>query len=422
MKFVHAADLHLDSPLRELSRQDTRQVERMRRATREAFEHLIDLCIAQDVGLLLLAGDLYDHDCPNMQIAVFLRNQLRRLEQKGIRVVVIKGNHDADNKITSALSLPANTRVLSERKPETITFDDLPLRVAVHGQSFRPGPITENLAASYPTSLRGYYNIGLLHTSLVGTADHDAYAPCTLEQLIAHGYDYWALGHIHKRAIIARDPFVIFPGNLQGRHARESGAKGCFVVKVDDAGRTLSAEFVPLDVVRWHRAEVDLKGRHVEADLVEGIRGALTRSHRDGDGRPGAVRVILTGRTSLYQHIERRPYRLRQTALELAGEIAGDDIWIEKIVNGTTPLGERTEAIPNEQTHDLVSIMQEIAGNAALIGPLLIKELESLRSRLPGELKELPCLKLIETPGLCRDVLDRLELRLAARLAGEEDA
>jgi DNA repair protein SbcD/Mre11 len=422
MKFVHAADLHLDSPLLALSRQDARQVERMRRATREAFEHLIDLCIEQEVALLVLAGDLYDHDCPNMQIAVFLRNQLRRLEQKGIRTVIIKGNHDADNKITSALSLPANTRLIGERKPETITFDDLPVRVAVHGQSFKPGPITENLAASYPASLRGYYNIGLLHTSLAGTTDHDAYAPCTLEELTTHGYDYWALGHVHKRAVLARDPLVIFPGNLQGRHAKESGPKGCFLVEVDDAGRTMSAEFMPLDVVRWHRAEVDLRGLTIEAELVEGIRGALTQAHRDGDGRPGAVRIVLTGRTLLHPHIERAPHRLRQTTLELAGEIAGEDLWIEKIVNSTTPQGERVDAMPDEQTHDLVRIMQEIASNAMEVGPLLTKELESLRTKLPGELKEFPCLKLLETPSLCRGVLDRLEPRLAARLAGEEDA
>jgi DNA repair protein SbcD/Mre11 len=421
MKFVHAADLHLDSPLRELSRQEPRQFERMRRATREAFERMIDLCIEQEVAFLALAGDLYDHDCPNMQIAVFLRSQLRRLEQRGIHVVVIKGNHDADNRITSALALPANTRILGEQQPETIMFDDLPVRVAVHGQSFKPGPIPENLAASYPAPLRGRYNIGLLHTSLAGTTDHDAYAPCTLEELTSRGYDYWALGHIHKRAVLSREPYVIFPGNLQGRHAKETGPKGCFLVEIDDAGRTASAEFIPLDVVRWHRAEVDLKGRNTEAELVEGIRETLTRAHRDDDGRPGAVRIVLSGRTSLYGYIEGRPHRLRQTTLELADEIAGDDMWIEKIVNGTAAPGERVDAISIDETHDLVRIMQEIAGNTELIGPLLAKELEPLRTKLPGELKELPCLKLIQTPGLCKEALERLQPRLAARLAGEED-
>src|SRR5215472_5053709 len=136
MKFVHAADLHLDSPLLALSRQEARQVERMQRAAREAFTRLIDLCILEEAAFLVIAGDLYDHDCPNMQIAVFLRKELRRLEEKGIRCVIIKGNHDAANRITSALALPANTRVLGEQKPQTITFDEL--RLAVHGQSFRP--------------------------------------------------------------------------------------------------------------------------------------------------------------------------------------------------------------------------------------------------------------------------------------------
>jgi DNA repair protein SbcD/Mre11 len=419
MKFVHAADLHLDSPLLKLSRQEPRQVERMQRATREAFTRLIDLCVEHQAAFLVIAGDLYDHDSPNMQIAVFLRKELRRLEERGIRCVIIKGNHDADNKITSALALPANTRVLGEKKPETVTFDDLPVRVAVHGQSFKPGPVPDNLAASYPPPVRGCYNIGLLHTSLTGNSDHDPYAPCTLEDLVSRGYDYWALGHIHRRAVLSRDPYVVFPGNLQGRHARESGPKGCYVVEVDDAGRTAAATFVPLDVVRWLRADVDLKGRHSEADLVEGLREALQQAWRESDGRAAAVRVALSGQTSLYPLIERRPHRLRQTAIELADEIAGDDMWIEKIVNHATP-GEDNAGLSDE-AHDLVGIMQEIAGNVEQIGPLLVKELEPLRTRLPGDLKELNAFKLIETPVLCRQMLDRLQPRLAARLAGEED-
>jgi DNA repair protein SbcD/Mre11 len=419
MKFVHAADLHLDSPLLKLSRQEPRQVERMQRATREAFTRLIDLCVEHQAAFLVIAGDLYDHDSPNMQIAVFLRKELRRLEERGIRCVIIKGNHDADNKITSALALPANTRVLGEKKPETVTFDDLPVRVAVHGQSFKPGPVPDNLAASYPPPVRGCYNIGLLHTSLTGNSDHDPYAPCTLEDLVSRGYDYWALGHIHRRAVLSRYPYVVFPGNLQGRHARESGPKGCYVVEVDDAARTAAATFVPLDVVRWLRADVDLKGRHSEADLVEGLREALQQAWRESDGRAAAVRVALSGQTSLYPLIERRPHRLRQTAIELADEIAGDDMWIEKIVNHATP-GEDNAGLSDE-AHDLVGIMQEIAGNVEQIGPLLVKELEPLRTRLPGDLKELDAFKLIETPVLCRQMLDRLQPRLAARLAGEED-
>lgn len=422
MKFIHAADLHLDSPLRALSRKDPRQVERMRRATREAFTRLVDRCIEEEAAFLVIAGDLYDHDCPNMQIAVFLRKELRRLEDKGIRCVIIKGNHDADNRITSALALPANIRVLGDKKPETVTFDDLPVRVAVHGQSFKPGPVPDNLAASYPAPVRGCYNVGILHTSLAGVGDHDVYAPCTLEDLTSRGYDYWALGHIHKRAELCRDPYVIFPGNLQGRHARESGPKGCYVVEVDDAGRTVAASFAALDAVRWLRAEVDLKGCDSEAGLVESLRAALQRACQDSDGRAAAVRVALTGCTPLHGAIERRPHRLRQTVLELADEIAGDDMWIEKIVNHTAAPGGGDGAGARDEMHDLIGIMQEIAVNTGQIGPLLAKELEPLRTRLPGELKEHKSLKLIETPALCRQLLDRLQPRLSARLSGEEDA
>ena len=422
MKFVHAADIHLDSPLRELSRQDVRQVERMQRASRDAFERLIDLCIEQEAAFLLLAGDLYDHDCPNMQIAVFLRNQLKRLDHRGIRAVIIKGNHDAANRITSALSLPANTRVLGDRKCESVTYDDLPVWVAIHGQSFKPGPVMDNLAASYPPPLPGHYNIGLLHTSLAGNTDHDTYAPCTLDELTSRSYDYWALGHIHKGAILARDPWVIFPGNLQGRHAKEAGPKGCYVVEVDDAGRTVAADFVPLDVVRWLRAEVDLRGKDDEAALVECIRAALHQANRERDGRPTATRVVLTGRTALHSHIARAPQRLRQTTLELADEIAGDDIWIEKIKNETTSGEHRRDLATNPHAHDLIRIMRDIAGNTSLVSPLLTRELESLRTKLPGELKELSCLKLLENPSLCGPALDRLEPQLVARLAGEEDA
>jgi DNA repair protein SbcD/Mre11 len=294
----------------------------------------------------------------------------------------------------------------------------------VHGQSFKPGPVPHNLAASYPAPLRGCFNIGLLHTSLAGASgDHDPYAPCKLEDLTSRGYDYWALGHIHRRAVHSRDPHVVFPGNLQGRHARESGPKGCYVVDVDDAGRTVSAEFVALDVVRWHRADIDLKGCHSEGELAEGLRDALQQAHRQSDGRAAAVRIVLNGRTALHPLIERRPHRLRQTALELADEIGGDDMWIEKIIDSTTAHAAKEEAATIDETHyDLIGIMQEIAGNAAQLGPLLAKELDLLRTRLPGDLKDLPSLRLIETPALCREVLDRVRPRLAARLAGEEDA
>ena len=421
IKFIHAADIHLDSPLQSLALQDQAQIERMRRACRDSFERLIALAIEQSVAFVVLAGDLYDHDSPNMQIAVFLRTQLARLEKHGIRVVIAKGNHDADNRITSALSLPENTHIFSDRKAETILYDDLPVRVAIHGQSFKSGPVTENLAAAYPAPVNGYFNVGVLHTSLAGNPDHDPYAPCRLEDLITRGYDYWALGHIHKSATLSRDPWVVYPGNLQGRHAKETGPKGCMLVTVDD-GRLSAVEPMDLAVVRWHLAEVDLTHKPLETDLVESLRASLTEAGRDADARPTAIRLVLTGASSLFDLIESRPKRLMQTVLEIAAEIAGDDIWIEKIQNDVRAPLAPSRSLPGDAAAELVQIMEEIANDPERIGPLLQKELEPLRAKMPEELKEMDALRILRDPGSIRNVLSRLKPRLAARLAGEDEA
>ncbi|MEO6324195.1 MAG: DNA repair exonuclease [Thermoanaerobaculia bacterium] len=417
MRFVHAADIHLDSPLRNLALRPDAPIDRLRSATRSAFTNLIDLCIERQAAFLILAGDLYDHDFPNMQVALFLRSQLARLDQAGIRVVIAKGNHDADNKITSALALPGNTRILDDRAPESIRYDDLP--VVIHGQSFRPGKITANLARDYPKKSPGLLNIGVLHTSLAGNADHDPYAPCSLDDLTTRGYAYWALGHIHKGAVLARDPWVVYPGNTQGRDAKETGPKGCVVVDVEN-DRVVSAETVATDVLRWQRAEIDLGDAVTEAELVERLRAALTLAHRDSAGRPSAVRAIFSGRTPLNANLARTPERFRQTVLELAAEIGGEDIWIEKINDETSaPSGPRRDE--NETASELIRIMQELAEDRTQIGPLLSAELEPLRSKLPEELKELPALELLRDAGLARELFTQLQPRLNALLAGEDD-
>jgi exonuclease SbcD len=416
--FLHAADIHLDSPLLSLVLPEPSQAAHVRRACRDAFENLISTAIDHKVGFVILAGDLYDHDAPNMQVAVFLRTQLARLEKHGIRVVAIKGNHDADNRITSGLALPGNTRVLSDRKPETVIYDHLPYPVAIHGQSFRPGPITENLAANYPTPIRDTFNIGVLHTSLAGNPIHDPYAPCKLEDLTSKGYDYWALGHIHKRAVLCQDPWIVYPGNLQGRDARETGPKGCVLVTVEN-GCVRSVESLDLAVVRWHAAEIDLAGASEEAQLVERLRRGLTEAALDADGRPTAVRLRLLGVTALFDLIEGRPQRLLQTALELAGEIAGDDLWIEKIKNETTP-ADTAAAASTDTTTDLYPILDEIAAQSSALVETLGVELAALRMKLPDDLKGLDAFKPLDDPSALNKALHKLKPQLRARLAGEE--
>lgn len=415
-KFIHAADLHLDSPLQSLVLRDEAQIERMRRACREAFEKLVDFAIEQQVAFVLLAGDLYDHDAPNMQIAVFLRNQLSRLDKRGIRVVIIKGNHDADNRITSALSLPGNTKILSDKRPETVRYDDLSTRIAIHGQSFRAGPIPENLATAYPSAVAGYLNIGVLHTSLAGSGEHDPYAPCKLEDLTTRGYDYWALGHIHKAATLSRDPWVVYPGNLQGRHAKETGPKGCVLVTVDD-DRISAIEAIDLAVVRWQQVEINLDAVANETELINHAHAALSDNCRNTDGRPVAIRIVLVGTSPLYDLIEGKPDRILQTILELAGEVGGEDIWIEKIQNDARP--PVTPATASEGGNELLQIIDEIAGDPSRIESLLHKELDPLKTKLPEGLKDLRVMSVLGDRDSLKDTLRRLKPRLATLLSGD---
>ncbi len=382
MKFLHAADIHLDSPLRNLALEDPEQQSRLRRATREAFSALVDRALEEGASLVLLAGDLYDHDNPNMQVVHFLRRELSRLAEGGIRVVIVRGNHDAANRISRYLDLPANTTVLSDRGPETVILEEH--GVAVTGQSFAPGPVSENLAAGFPPPVPGLFNIALLHTSLGGYAEHDPYAPCALGELLARGYDYWALGHIHKREILSSDPAVVFPGNLQGRHAKETGPKGAMLAETDGV-RLTALDFVPLDVVRWHQLPVDISGLVEVRGLIGPLREGLEAAKRESDGRPAAVRVILTGRASLPGSFLDSPEQVRQLVLEVAAEVSLEDLWIERVrldfLQDEDIGGEGADA-------DFALILSEVARDPEALAAALEGDLSLLRRALPEELRE----------------------------------
>ncbi len=413
---VHAADIHLDSPLRNLVLSEEAQIARVRRATRDAFEALVQLCIDRGAALLLLAGDLYDRDTPNMQTAVFLRQQILKLARANIRVAIKLGNHDAGNRISSALELPDNAHIFSAKKPESVSYDDL--GIVVHGQSFKPGPVTENLVIGYPAPIRGKLNIGVLHTSLAGYPEHDPYAPCRLEELTTKGYAYFALGHIHKGAFLAENPWVVYPGNLQGRNAKETGPKGCVVIEADDK-RILSVEKVALDVVRWQQLRIDLTASQSEQEMIELTRAALVQARTDSDDRPSAVRVVLDGRTPISRDLAKRPRRLQQTIIELAGEIS-EDLWLEQIRDDTAPLVASAPSAGGEAASELGQIILETAQNPAPLLADLQRDLSTLKGKLPDDLKQHPALRVIEDPKSLGAAIARLAPRLAARLAGEE--
>ena len=384
MKFLHAADIHLDSPLRNLALSDPEAIARIRRASREAFSRLVELALSERVSLLLLAGDLYDHDTPNMQIALFLRRELSRLADAGISVALVLGNHDAGNRMTSLLDLPENTRIFSSRAPETLLLEEC--GVAVTGQSLRDGPVNDNLARDFPAPRKGYFNIALLHTSLGGSPDHDVYAPCSLSDLASRAYDYWALGHIHKGEIVSRDPYVVYPGNLQGRHARETGPKGAVLVEVLD-GKVVSCDLVPLDVVRWHQVAVDLGGADTLREAGDRVRSVLAETLRQSGERPAVVRVTLSGCSRLALGPLGSSGALRDLVAEAAGDLLAGELWIEKIVGRIVPPPEEEPAKGGEGGEEFLSIISELMGDDKALEELLAADLEELRGRLPESLR-----------------------------------
>ena len=229
-KFIHSADIHLDSPLRGLDRYEGAPVTEIRGATRQAFINLVRLALDENVSFVLISGDLYDGDWKDYKTGLFLSKQLSELRGAGIPVFIVAGNHDAESKITRSLRMPENVKILSTSTPQSIILDDI--GTVIHGQGFSTGAVTRDLASAYPDAVKGFFNVGLLHTSVNGREGHENYAPCSLETLLSKGYDYWALGHVHNREILHENPWVIFPGNTQGRNARETGPKGCTLIRV----------------------------------------------------------------------------------------------------------------------------------------------------------------------------------------------
>ena len=335
--FLHAADIHLDSPLRGL--EVDAPAERIRGATRQALVNLVQLAKSEQAAFVLLAGDLYDGDWKDWRTGHFLVTQLGELKRAGIPVVAISGNHDAEAVLTQKLPFPGT--LLPSHKPDTA--HPIP-GVAVHGQSFATRAVRDPLALSYPKPLDGHFNIGLLHTAC-GSGEHEDYAPCTPAELRARGYDYWALGHVHQRAELSREPWIVFPGNLQGRHIREEGAKGASLVRVEN-GRVSTVAHHALDVLRWRRLVVEATGAADMAAVLDRAAVLLDAAVMEAEGRLLAVRIVLEGATPAHAELARNPRRTLDSLRAMAAEVAGPDLlWVEDARVRSTPPADAAELL-----------------------------------------------------------------------------
>jgi DNA repair protein SbcD/Mre11 len=416
-RFIHTGDIHLYSPLKGLSGQQGAAAERIRTATRLALDNLVSRSIEEKVAFVIIAGDLYDGDWRDYQTGLFFVQQMGRLAQANIRVFLLYGNHDAESQITLSLKLPANVSVFSARKAETFRLEHLD--VALHGQSFRQRDITDNLVPAYPSPIAGCFNIGVLHTGLGGMGGHANYAPCTIEDLINKGYQYWALAHVHQAAILHERPHVVFCGNLQGRHIRESGPKGASLVTIED-GQITEISQLYVDCVRWIHLPVPVDRCATTADVIDRVGQAIEGAvERESHGRLLACRVELTGATPLHCALLASADHLlaeaRAAALGLGDEVA----WIERLVIGTG--SPDTAASRKDAWGDLQRIMSTAASDAELQAQVT-SDLNDLIRKLPHEIRagsEDPTLKAA-IDGDVASLITRAGAYLSARLAAEK--
>jgi exonuclease SbcD len=333
-QFLHAADLHIDSPLRGLEAEAP--AARIRSATRAAYTNLVDLALRSRVAFVLLAGDLFDGEWEDWRTGDFFARETARLTNARIPVFCIRGNHDAASVVTQRLAAPGGATMLPTDAPASMEVPGLP-GVWVHGMGFSTRSVTENVVHRYPDRKPGL-NIGLLHTSASDGGPHATYAPCTLENLLGHGYDYWALGHIHAHQVLAQQPcWVVFPGNIQGRHIREDGAKGAVLATVQD-NRVTSVQHQPLDVVRWASLPIDLTGTATEDEAYTSIRAALETALDAAGDRLLVARLILAGATAAHSALVRDLGATRDKLhAEAASCSASGAVWLESVRVLTRP-------------------------------------------------------------------------------------
>lgn len=389
----------MDSPLTGLSAYPDAPVEMLRTATRDAFTNLVTEAIEQMVDFMVIAGDLYDGTWKDHNTGIYFCKEMGRLKKASIPVYLLFGNHDAESEMTKKLQLPDNVFCFDTKRPSTFCLEHL--KVALHGRSFKEKETTENLASGYPVPVPGMFNIGVLHTALEGNSAHANYAPCSLEELHAKGYHYWALGHVHEYQLWEGASTVVFPGNLQGRHIRETGPRGAVIVTADEhAIQDINRLFV--DVLRWTSLEVDVTECNSLVEVVRAVGRALEELVDNSiSSIPIAVRVTVIGKTVAHGDLFGLELQLRSEVLALAVAMGAERIWIEKVkvATSTTDDGEALRA-----RADALSDLQELL-QAAESDPDFLKSLQTellgLVNKAPLELQTtVPYFKTIRSGDL----------------------
>ena len=365
VRFVHAADLHLDSPFRGLREVEPAIGAELREATFAAYDKIIDLCLTEKVDALLVAGDIYDARDRSLRAQLRFRDGLQRLADAGIRSFVCHGNHDPLDGWEARIDMPEGCQRFGS-EVEAVPLDpNEPDAVVVYGVSFPQQDVRENLARRFQRDTRHLYAIGLLHANVGGDSGHEPYAPCTVEDLERSGMDYWALGHVHTRRVLREhDPVVVYPGNPQGRHRRESGARGVAVVDVGN-DRQAQVRFRDVDVVRWETTVLNIADLSGEQQLLEVLDERLNGIA--AVDRHAVVIVRLIGRGALHSTL-RRGDMAEDLRAQLNDSLRGRDpfVWCAAVeVETAAPFDRAERRQAQDFLADILRLVDEIQAQEA---------------------------------------------------------
>jgi exonuclease SbcD len=307
--FLHIADVHLDTPF-QTKKKELRFF--LREAIRATFQAAVDLALSKGVDAVLIAGDLFDNNTLSFATERFILEQMQKLNEAHIAVFYAPGNHDPSRSMNrlGSMKWPENVKIFHKRIPVTYPVYNREGHIVavVSGAGHEHNREGENLVKRFPQAQdKGIPHVGLVHalvTGATGEEEHERYAPCTMDDLLDKGYIYWALGHIHSKAELSHTPLVVYPGNIVGRHFREQGLKGAYLVEIDDTGEVRST-FHSLAPVRWILFSIkDISKAETLEDLQETMYGSIIQQ-LEGEKDAGEVlaRISLEGPSPLYREL-----------------------------------------------------------------------------------------------------------------------
>ncbi len=378
MKFIHAADIHLDSRVVALRSFYAQERVCLSKLQQRAFTSLIDLAIDEDVDFMLLAGDLFDSNWKDYGVGLFFIQQIKRLK---CPTYYIRGNHDSENRLIKSLPYPEDFHIFDSFKPQTMLLDDL--KLAIHGQSYSHYHIEEDLAAGYPKALPGYFNIGLLHTSGDKRNGELPYAPYDGKLLHAKGYDYWALGHLHQNQILSENPAIVYSGTLQGRHIKETGMKGCYVISVDEK-EVKKIAFKRLSCLQWEKINIEMSSITNESEMRQAIISGVKKCIDGKDVEILIVRFFFMGENQLKKTISENTEHWANAIYCWLEEISDKKIFIEKLIDKST-LVQDAQKNENPLVEHLFKHLEEKVVKKSILENFST-EYAAIKERMPKEI------------------------------------